>query len=1536
MAIITAKTGSATPLNVLDPNTWVGGVVPGPADIAVFPHHPYTQQFYFPDAASSLVTPYANYIFPWSSSLDGRVRIRLYGNTGFSATSGSFLFKTNAAFKNYIKVDYNYMTGTTTNTFLHSCSIDRSYSNTTCSVVPGDNWIISGSYEFDDNYALGYMATGNNQLIPFTGSSPASGAMQGPLMYELTGSQQWTVGTVRMGDHNQFILKNTSKLILATGSTPSVDFFTNGANFSTLIVQDSATIEVSSSLRNNVQGQLNTGIYLNSTGGNFVLLSGSANYSASFTTTSSVAGDNYIEVQNANAFDVGDWITIQQDTNIVGIMNLSGSTTSSFPSTGNILNPIGSYYSKPLTWLDAITTGTPETDEVVRIEKISGSKLYVSKRLGYQGYIHQNLGTFTYKQFAETFKKPVQYFSGSRRVLLAETNHHAFKTGDWVATNEGVYRVLETNTYLSQSRFVDFTKPETQAVQEFCKSPYAFSGSGYSGATTTPTYADSYFSYNFMTTGSRNGKYSFYLNSASLSNNSTAANYLTATYGMRGNFFISGSWFKEGEIELSGSLIQDFTKYSGSLYESIGLVWPVKPSQREDYNLHTVSYGDVYYPKENNAFGVRGDGVIYFNVDGAVDINRDGLIYVSGSNKRDFYNDNDFFTNLPTSSFTSIGSEVNLKVRVQDNYTELLANGVSLGKWSSINDAGGISVQMRRYASLFSVSIKNLYDLIILDTEDEIAPLQDIREAGLEESHFANKTVKWWATEVEDEMGHRNLVWDYWRTKGQTGIMPYLHSFTYAHNNINTCQGYLTAYQGSRFLNFSPTYNYGFTQPVNMTASVAGLNYLTIDMGTPVTFDTIGISPAVGGGYTGIESGYPSNAIGWANIMRNIKFEVSDTPDSWQEVYATQDDLRISAGSGAIRYYTFPSGSVTKRFIRYHNAAGNRSSEYTGLSLFGVYNFQSASGYTPSTQNQVKLRSVKNIRVGDSIMFWSKQYGNSVRGVTQGTDNGANFNQLNTNLSQGATFVNNLLTGSNTPTDGYKRSYDIISISGSVVTLDRPVANEYIGPGTIVMKTNRGTVSLKKNAFNDRCGIYVANNWNHIKVQNALVEGLIYNITATNQASSPQYLMKIEDVGIDWGQDLSCITAQMGVFKNLVLAGGITTSYRYQQYLNSPFVAFNTFQRLAYNTSLVFTPANYTVYNHNIFSHLNDGIQYDLNVNALYPQWIRRKTYIKHNFFDNYRSTNQFFENLGEEGILKNIEYSNNVALSVSHNYGPRYTSWTAFIPSANQRVKTAYDMQHWAPNSLVPIGNSGRSAYLATTGETLTHGVLIRNAPALAGKDYILLGAISTTAYTMIRKDADWYNVLYCGTDKTYIAHAYAQTTDLGCIFNVNEQSDVTFDLSFAYKFSPYIKYTYDPNRSLYHGVDFYTPKILLIDNNDFRVIDSDNTNLKSLTATNISYNKTFNLSPGIYSLIFAWNTPYTSQIGNVAFSYKNMKFSILTDNVNNVTVTKNTWDIHRLLENENLNQIEYLRPTNIGAPTVARVVNNVATTTKFNNVRI
>ncbi len=69
MATITAYTSSIQGefLDVLDPNTWNGGVVPGPADTAVFPDAPYTAygETYNNTGGNYFTAPYT---IPWSGS----------------------------------------------------------------------------------------------------------------------------------------------------------------------------------------------------------------------------------------------------------------------------------------------------------------------------------------------------------------------------------------------------------------------------------------------------------------------------------------------------------------------------------------------------------------------------------------------------------------------------------------------------------------------------------------------------------------------------------------------------------------------------------------------------------------------------------------------------------------------------------------------------------------------------------------------------------------------------------------------------------------------------------------------------------------------------------------------------------------------------------------------------------------------------------------------------------------------------------------------------------------------------------------------------------------------------------------------------------------------------------------------------------------------------------------------------------------------------------------------------------------------------
>ena len=70
MATITAVTSSfiGDSLNVLDPNTWVGGVVPGIGDTAVFPHRAFSYYRNTGTTNTSSQNYYHPIQGPWSGS----------------------------------------------------------------------------------------------------------------------------------------------------------------------------------------------------------------------------------------------------------------------------------------------------------------------------------------------------------------------------------------------------------------------------------------------------------------------------------------------------------------------------------------------------------------------------------------------------------------------------------------------------------------------------------------------------------------------------------------------------------------------------------------------------------------------------------------------------------------------------------------------------------------------------------------------------------------------------------------------------------------------------------------------------------------------------------------------------------------------------------------------------------------------------------------------------------------------------------------------------------------------------------------------------------------------------------------------------------------------------------------------------------------------------------------------------------------------------------------------------------------------------
>jgi hypothetical protein len=317
MATITAITSSGTPLNVLDPSTWVGGVVPGPGDTAKFPDHPFQQRIYA-NVASDWLGDTNQWIRPWPASEDGTHRLRLFGNTGFPTVSGSVLIAPyNLPSRKYVKIDYDYLTGTSTSTFLYNARIDRTTNNDF--IAPNWTWG-TGSLE-DPDSPYGWIQYAIYQALPYSASSPSEGGQAGPMMYEITGSGVWAVGKVEMGDHNIFFVKDQSKVQLCS-ATPIIDFHTPIANYSTLQVTDEATIEVSSSV--DAASIIQSGIYMYQRGYNTLIISGSANYSSSLLSQTVNAGSNTIEIQDPTAFEAGDYISIEDRSEYYGTTSLTG------------------------------------------------------------------------------------------------------------------------------------------------------------------------------------------------------------------------------------------------------------------------------------------------------------------------------------------------------------------------------------------------------------------------------------------------------------------------------------------------------------------------------------------------------------------------------------------------------------------------------------------------------------------------------------------------------------------------------------------------------------------------------------------------------------------------------------------------------------------------------------------------------------------------------------------------------------------------------------------------------------------------------------------------------------------------------------------------------------------------------------------------------------------------------------------------------------------------------------------------------------
>ena len=1162
MATITANTSSfiGDSLNVLDPNTWVGGVVPGIGDTAVFPHRAYS--YYRSTGATNPTSQYYYHPIqgPWSGSsevgaampkvsmIDNQDGVTRHEkelsinwlsltNLGLDEThksnSGSVLVGLYPWLGQYNQVKLNY--GSKGSTAMYTCSIDHSFKEWK-NPDSGSYW--TSSVNYDNEPAYGRFYYNQNYVIRNLNE------------YHLTGSATWSVDHIDMGNWTKFTIKENAKLELC-GSTPYIDL-TYG-NFQRLDILDQAHLQISCSSGVNSG---NTGIYSLNKAYQMITISGSTNFSGSMVTTIANEDDTTLTVADADTFVEGDLISVSNTFNPKYKFNYPMNSWFTDYLTGNSLNygnryvigvteslwggpqPIQVRNDNPYNEFQmGVLSGSVMKNEWMFVATSSRANLTVEKLLTDRGWIEEELGQYSYTNFISTFNQTLEPYKGNKTVVLLNSYHRNYKSGDKVIINKKAYTLDFVGTHLKQDILHDFTAGDGTTVDPhdvFVWSPNELSGSFYNDTLLQGSYyswPEYYRKGTLWDSGSHvaiDGTVvasgSFFLNPNKLRSWGAYGNpynsYRYDTY-LQCNHHLSGSFWLEGEIEISASVSDDpfHNTYqekrfdeSGSRYNpysGIAISWPVDPSYRSSGNGTDTSGLNVTQntrgDRDSNRFGFDGlnygvyqktqhlndygkfmpfiRGLGNTNISGSI-IESYGKIkpyhlYVSMSDMNTAFNNLPF----PPANITGSGNSFSMKwVREGTNNQYFYKDGKSGQEIKCFEDHiavdanPSIKIGLYRNTRLYKISVKGRYQLAVLNSTDTgFTRLDNITRAGLIADKDTSFKAEFLGTQIADPMGYENLLRDWRKKRGKTGQYPYIQGFTYNANNYNSGIGYLNDYYGIGTL-LNPSHLGKSSNYWSYPWSNASCHY-TFDFGAPITFDTIGLRVNYDGYGEGTRS---TTQQGTGNYMTNIGIEYTlDGTTNFEDsntgsFRATAPDMRQSTGRGnPIRFYT-GSQEITARVIRIKNAGGSRGTSTTRLGFLGVY-----SGISGSTARQIKLKSTKHFQVGDKVIFWSNQLGPDGNCTNNGNNQVSYYNTYQpsyiTNYNQG-----NYYTDVEPRTvGGFREEYDLVAIdyTTNIVTLDRDPVHHHLEKDTIVFKINRGNIKLDvahlgrdRNGFNIRTG----------------------------------------------------------------------------------------------------------------------------------------------------------------------------------------------------------------------------------------------------------------------------------------------------------------------------------------------------------------------------------------------------------------------------------------------------------------------------------
>jgi len=928
MATIRSVFSPGQTFNVLDPNAWVGGVVPGPNDIAqIGENGNYYTAIDMQGSPYNINVTELSHLKPWTGSLDViRVddnNVIWDGTYEFPNTDGSFLVyltRNYSELRTPIKIDY-VSKSLANDDFFYTCSIDYSY----------NNWVYK-------NKAIANLnAEGFNQE---TVGIIQDDSLVFPLetKFELTGSDVWHVGQIETLERCHLTIKGNSTLLLdGTTINPNAIYNAQDSYRNVIRIIENATVEVTGSTQrtNNLFYNFDRDEYQR------IQISGSDTCPNTLLSQSVSSGSSTIIMVDPTNFGVGSIVSIDTPTQVEYTNALAPESLNPYARYFDTTLSSGSMAGPGYSGVTRIVSSV-ENDEVVRIiSQSTSNEFLVAKLFGKEGEIIQDFGLFDYNTFIETFNVTPEVFSGNKRAVLVRSLHNDFQKGEILAISRSlVTKCLYADYYLTSSKHIDFTAGDT-LEDNLIYSSYVYSGSFVDSTfKASSTYKELYRWENNLLYGPRTGSNGEVTSSVYLR---TDNSYIASANNpqTRAQVMVSGSYFKEGEV----TVIFDYNRNLTGSYDT-----------GASLELN-IGYHPGAYSAYKGTSRIRG---IYQPCKKLVPVSNYISILCNGQATDGFESvlpQQNILGELYPSKFES-------KIVHKKGQTDFYINGTHIGTQFGESSLAPIMLGLYRYVNLYTIDIKDYHQLVLLDTDEVVGVGDEILEgARLEYDHFEGQRVRTNANSIKDIRGYKNLLHDFLDKKGKTKILPYLHGYV---SSVSNKYDYNTLFSGDRLVGGELVFNnVGYTYSQGDSVKAGAGQFMVYDLGEEVTFDSLSFR-------------YYSDFDRDFNQMSTIQIEVSSDIENWTTVYGPSSDLRYTTRLAQHRFLDFPSGSVNARFIKLslNGSVGTTDNRITNL---GIYHFDGRG-------DSIELYDASMFTVGDQVVFADVKNGGMIPRYDQNYD----------------------------------------------------------------------------------------------------------------------------------------------------------------------------------------------------------------------------------------------------------------------------------------------------------------------------------------------------------------------------------------------------------------------------------------------------------------------------------------------------------------------------------------------------------------------